>query len=128
MAQLMELNEESNIMLQVYQGEEIEDKEFKLRELLAVCTKAYYEPYCHTSKGGALIFVKGQEEPFLTADAITVRKIMGRLEQNPLGKQLPFIQKGTPNLRVLEDSFKETPKYIVLKSGAKLLIKEAVRK
>lgn len=125
MAQVMEIPQKySVITLPVYLNDEIVDKEFKLTELLAICTKAYYEPYNHTSKGGTLIFVKGQEDPYITADAITIRKVMGRLEQNPFGKQLPLIQKGTPNLRVLEDAYKESQKYIVLKSGAKLLIKE----
>lgn len=125
MAQTMEnLQDNSRIVLSVYQGDEIIEKEFKLDELLAVCTKAYYEPYVNTSKGGALVFIKSQEDPFVTADAITVRKIMGRLEQNPLAKQYPLIAKGSSNLRVLEDAFRETPKYLVLKSGAKLLIKE----
>ena len=125
MAQTREnVQDNSRIVLSVYQGDEIIEKEFKLDELLAVCTKAYYEPYVNTSKGGALVFVKGQEDPFVTADTITVRKIMGRLEQNPLAKQYPLVAKGSSNLRVLEDAFRETQKYLVLKSGAKLLIKE----
>lgn len=129
MAHSIEIPEEYNSLpLQVYLNDEIVEKEFKLNELLAICTKGYYEPYSNNPKGGVLVFVKGEEEPYLTSDAINIHKIIGRLEQNPFGKQIALIQKGTPNLRVLEDAYKETPKYIVLKSGAKLLIKEAARK
>ena len=128
MAHSVEIPEEySKITLQVYENNEITEKDFRLDELLAICTKAYYEPFSNSSQGGALVFVKGQEDPFLTADAVTIRKIMGKLEQNPFGKQIPLQTKGSSNLRILEDSYRETPKYFVLKSGAKLLIKEGHR-
>lgn len=124
MAQSIEIPEEyRTITLSVFEGDEVIEKAFKLEELLAVCTKAYYEPLVNV-KGGALVFVKGQEDPFVTVDAVTVRKIMGRLEQNPYAKQFPLIAKGSSNLRILEDAYRETPKYFVLKSGAKLLVKE----
>lgn len=122
----MEIPEEYNkITLQVYNNDEIVEKNFLLGELLAVCTKAYYEPFINHSKGGALVFVKGQEDPFITADEVTIKKIMGRLAQNPYAKQFPLIQKGSANLCVLKDAFRETEKYIVLKSGARLLFKES---
>ncbi len=125
MAQVEIPEEFSKLTLQVYNNDEIVEKDFRLDELLAVCTKAYYEPFINHSKGGALVFVKGQEDPFITADEVTIKKIMGRLAQNPYAKQFPLIQKGSANLRVLEDAFRETGKYIVLKSGAKLLVKES---
>lgn len=125
MAQVEIPEEYSKITLQVYNNDEIVEKDFQLNELLAVCTKAYYEPIASHSKGGALVFVKGQEDPFITADEVTIKKIMGRLAQNPYAKQLGLIAKGSSNLQVLEDAYRETEKYIVLKSGAKLLIKES---
>ena len=122
MAQTMENSMESNVItLKVYVNDEIVEKDFQLNELLAICTKAYYEPATH--KGGALVFVKGQEAPFVTADEVTTKKIMGRLAQNPNAKQLPLIAKGSSNLHLLKDAYHETEKYIVLKSGAKLLLK-----
>lgn len=122
MAQTMENPMESNVItLKVYENDEIVEKDFRLDELLAICTKAYYEPA--TNKGGALVFVKGQEDPFVTADEVTTKKIIGRLAQNPNAKQLPLIAKGSSNLHVLKDAYRETEKYIVLKSGAKLLVK-----
>lgn len=128
MAHAFQIPEEySRLTLQVYENDTIVEKDFQLEELLAVCTKAYYEPMHNNPKGGALVFVKGQEDPFLTADEVTVRKIMGRLEQNPYGKQIPLQSKGSSSLRVLEDSYRETPKYLVLKSGAKLLISSRER-
>lgn len=124
MAQTMENAMESNVItLKVYVQDEIVEKDFRLDELLAICTKAYYEPFVNHSKGGALVFVKGQEDPFVTADDVTTKKIMGRLAQNPLAKQLALIAKGSANLHVLKDAFRETEKYIVLKSGTKLLVK-----
>ncbi len=125
MAQMEIPEEYSKITLQVYNNDEIVEKDFQLNELLAVCTKAYYEPFISHSKGGALVFVKGQEDPFITADEVTIKKIMGRLAQNPYAKQLGLMPKGSSNLQVLEDAYRETEKYIVLKSGAKLLIKES---
>lgn len=59
-------------------------KTFKFEEILAIVTKnSTIEMKYHYSRGGALIFVRNRENPYLTEDHWGVKEIYQKLNENP---------------------------------------------
>ena len=113
-----------------YSGNQV----FHFSEILAISSKGLYEKK-HYSRGGALIFVKNREEPYLTRDDYSVKKIYQELNKNPLACMSGLNQYGSCNLyakyesaKIIKDKDKNTH-YVILENGAKLILtKEAYRK
>lgn len=60
-------------------------KSFWYDDILAITTKdSPIDPKYHSSRGGALVFVKGRETPYITEDHYSVRRIYDELNKNPL--------------------------------------------
>lgn len=105
------------------------DKVFEYKEILAISTKesAINEEY-HCSRGGALIFVRDRETPYVTRDDYTVPKIIEELEKNPLACFSGLQQAGSPRIYATLDS-KVQGNILVLPNGEELyLTKDAIRK
>ena len=102
------------------------EKTFKYDEILAITTRESTVDVCyHGRRGGALIFVKDREVPFLADES--VRDIYQRLNQNPLACLSRLNQIG--NSRIYAKVGKREGNEFVLSNGVRLyLTKDAVRK
>lgn len=103
-------------------------KSFKYEDILAITTKdSSAESKYHCSRGGALIFVKCRDIPYLTEDHYSVKVIYKKLNQNPLSCLSELIQIGSP--RIYAKYAKRIGNEYVLPNGVRLyLTKDAVRK
>lgn len=103
-------------------------KSFNYEDILAITTKETpIESRYHCSRGGALIFVKDRETPFLTADLYSVKKIYRELNKNPLACLSGLNQIGSPRIYAKEG--KVIGNEYVLPNGVRLhLTNDAVRK
>ena len=109
-----------------------ETKVFHFSKILAISTKGLYEK-AQYSRGGALIFVKDREEPYLTRDDYSVKQLYKELNKNPFACFSGLNQYGSCNLYAKYESAKiikdKDTHYVILENGAKLILtKEAYRK
>ena len=102
------------------------EKTCKYDESLAITTRESTVDVCyHGSRGGALIFVKDREVPFLADES--VRDIYQRLNQNPLACLSGLNQIGSS--RIYANVGKREGNEFILSNGVRLyLTKDAVRK
>lgn len=103
-----------------------EEKTFKFSELLAIATKGSYLGH-DIKRGGALIFVRDREEPYVSRDDYSVKKIIDILEKNHSACFSGLNQAGSPN--IYAHDYKVKNQIMYLSNGAKLVLtKEATRK
>ena len=102
------------------------DKTFKYEDILAITTRESTVDVCyHGRRGGALIFVKDRQIPYLAEES--VRDIYHRLNQNPLACLSGLNQIG--NSRIYAKVGKREGNEFILSNGVRLyLTKDAVRK
>ena len=102
------------------------EKTFKYDEILAITTRESTVDVCyHGRRGGALIFVKDRQIPYLAEES--VRDIYHRLNQNPLACLSGLNQIGSS--RIYAKVGKREGNEFVLSNGVRLyLTKDAVRK
>lgn len=56
-------------------------------DILAICTKkaSCDDKYRNTKRGGALIYVIGREDPYVTSDKDSFAQIISKINRNPFG-------------------------------------------
>jgi hypothetical protein len=104
------------------------EKSFRYEDILAITTKdSPIDQKYHCSRGGALIFVRGREVPYLTEDHYSVKKIYRELNQNPLACLSGLNQVGSSKIYANEGEL--VGNIYVLPNGVRLyLTDDAVRK
>ena len=104
------------------------EKTFKYDDILAITTRESTVEVCyHGRRGGALIFVKGREIPYLAGDEYSVKEIYKLLNKNPLACLSGLNQIGSSKIYAKEGKIEGNE--FVLSNGVRLyLTKDAVRK
>lgn len=104
------------------------EKSFKFGDILAITTKdSPINQQYHCSRGGALIFVKGRETPYLTEDHYSVKRIYNELNQNPLACLSGLNQIGSSHIYAKDGEIRGNE--YVLPNGVRLhLTNDAMRK
>ncbi len=106
----------------------VKEKSFRYEDILAITTKdSTMDNMYHCSRGGALIFVRGRETPYLTEDHYSVRKIYKELNKNPLACLSGLNQIGSSHIYAKEGIVMNNE--YVLPNGVRLyLTEDAIRK
>ncbi len=99
---------------------------FNFSELLAIASKGSYKGH-HLSRGGALVFVRDREEPFISRDDYSVKKIIDNLEKNPLACLSGLNKAGSSNIYCNCD-YKIKNDILILPNGAHLFLTKEARK
>jgi hypothetical protein len=98
------------------------NKIFEYKDILAITSKMVPEnaEYCNCSRGGAFIFVRDREIPYLTRDDFTVKVIKKKLDENPLSCFSELYQMGNSRILAKRDECLLKDNNLILPNGVEL--------